>query len=63
MKLEHSPILNSKWIKDQNVKLGTIKLLKKNIVRILLDINHRDIFLDPPTKVMNIKRNKQKGPS
>ena len=39
MKLEHSPILytkiNSIWIKDQNAKLGTIKLLKENSLNTL----------------------------
>ena len=59
MKLEHSLTpyakISSKWIKDLNVRLDTIKLLEENIGRILYDINHSSIFLDPPPTVMKIK--------
>ena len=59
MKLEHSLIpytkINSKWIKDLNVRPDTIKLLEGNIERTLLDINHSKIFFDPPPRVMKIK--------
>ena len=64
MKLEHSLTLytkiNSKWIRDLNVRLDTIKLLEENIGRTLFDINHSKIFFDPPPRVMviNIKINK-----
>ena len=56
MKLEHCLTkVNSKWIKDLNVRLGTIELLAENISRTLFDINCSNIFLDPPPRVMKIK--------
>ena len=52
MSLEHflTPYtkINSKWIKDHNVRPETIKLLKKNIGRTLDDINQGKILYEPP---------------
>ena len=47
--------INSEWIRDLNVRLGTIKLLEENIGRTLYDINHSKILYDPPPRVMEIK--------
>ena len=59
MKLEHSLTpytkINSKWIKDQNVRPDTIKLLEENIDRTLYDINHSKILFDPHPREMEIK--------
>ena len=62
MKLEHSLYspytkINSRWIKDLNVKPDTIKLLEENIGRTISDINHSNLFLDPPSTVLEIKTN------
>ena len=64
MKLDHflTPHMkiNSKWIKDLNVRPETIKLLE-NIGKTLSDINHSRILYDPPPRVTEIiaKINKQ----
>ena len=47
--------INSKFIRDLNVRLDTIKLIEENIGRTLFDINHSKIFFDPPPRVMEIK--------
>ena len=59
MKLEHflTPYtkVNSKWIKDLNVRPETIKFLKENIGKTLCNINHSRILYDPPPKKMEVK--------
>ena len=59
MKLEHflKPYtkINSKWIKDLNVRPETIKLLEENIGR-TLKINQSKMLYDPPPRIMEIKQ-------
>ena len=47
--------INSKWIKDLNVRPETIKLLKENTGKTLSDINHSRILYDPPPRILEIK--------
>ena len=59
MKLEHflTPYtkINSRWIKDLNVRSEMIKLLEENLGKTLSDINHSRILYDPAPRVMEIK--------
>ena len=47
--------INSKWIKDLNLRPETIKLLGENIDRTLININQSKILYDPPPRVMEIR--------
>ena len=53
--------INSKWIRDLNVRPETTKLLEENIGKTLSAINHSRILYDPPLRLMEIKANINKS--
>ena len=59
MKLEYflTPYtkINSKGIKDLNVRPETVKLLEENIGKTLSNINHSRILYDAPPRILEIK--------
>ena len=63
MKLNHSLIqytkINSKWIKDLNMRQESIKILEENIGSNLFNIGHSNFFQDmsPKAKETKVKMN------
>ena len=59
MKVEHyltpHTKINSKCIKDINIRPDTINLLEENIHRTLFDINQSNILFDPFPGIITIK--------
>ena len=47
--------INSRWLKDLNIKQDTIKLLEEDIGKTFSDISHTNVSLGQSSKATEIK--------
>ena len=47
--------INSKWLKDLNIRQDSIKFLEENISKTFSDINRTNVFLGQSSKATEIK--------
>ena len=52
--------INSKWLKDLNIRHNKIKLLEEIIGKTFSDINHINVFLGQSLKSIEIKAKRDK---
>ena len=52
--------INSKWVKNLNVTPDIVKFLDENIGQTPSDINHSNLFSEPPPRVRSIKPKRNK---
>ena len=64
MKLEHILTsytnINSKWIKELNIRHDTMKFLEENIGKTFSDINRTNVYLGRSPKAIEIKAKRNK---
>ena len=51
--------INSKWLKDLNMRRDTVQLLDENTGKTFLDINQTNVFLGQSLKIIELKAKKQ----
>ena len=62
VKIHHTQVspctkINSKWLKDLNIRHDTIKLLEENVCKTVSEVNHTSVFLGQSPKAIEIKTN------